>query len=228
MRFTDRVDAGLQLAERLSGYAGAPGVLVFALPRGGVPVGAEIARRLSAPLDAFLVRKVGVPGHLELAMGAIAEGGVEVRDEHLMHALGIPAVAFDQAAAHERIELERRARQYRGNRLLPDVRGRTVIVVDDGLATGSTMEAAIKALRTEGPARIVAAAPVGARDTCRRLAALADEVVCLSTPEPFDAVGLWYRNFSQTTDDEVRELLHVAGTEAAAHASPPPPPDSLP
>jgi predicted phosphoribosyltransferase len=217
MRFRDRVDAGRRLAERLAaGYEGRTDVLVFGLPRGGLPVAAQIARRIHAPLDVFLVRKVGVPGHAELAMGAIAEGGIQVRDEHLMHAVGVGPHEFERVAALEQQELERRSRQYRGPRALPSVEGRTVMLVDDGLATGSTMEAAIRALRTRQPARIVVAAPVGAPDTCRRLSTIADEVVCLYTPEPFSAVGLWYEDFSQTTDDQVRAWLDESRAEGGA------------
>jgi len=207
MRFINRTDAGRQLADRLVLYAGRSDVIVLALPRGGVPVAHEVAWRLGAPLDVFLVRKLGVPGQPELAMGAIAEGGVEVLSDDLIHELGVPPTVVQDVAVRERLELERRAVLYREGRALPTVRNRTVILIDDGLATGSTMQAAVAALRRLGPARIVVGVPVGAADTCDRMEGLADEVVCLVTPEPFQAVGLWYETFSQTTDDEVRLLL---------------------
>jgi erythromycin esterase-like protein/predicted phosphoribosyltransferase len=207
MRFPNRSDAGRQLAEKLDRYANRDDVVVLALPRGGLPVAYEVASRLGAPLDVFLVRKLGVPAHPELAMGAIAQGGVQVLSDDLIADLGVPAAVVERVAARERLELERRDRLYRGGRAPVEVRGRIVILVDDGLATGSTMQAAATALRALQPARIVAAAPVGAADTCRRLAQFADEVVCVTTPDPFNAVGLWYEDFAQTTDDEVRELL---------------------
>ena len=207
MRYRDRVDAGRTLASRLAQYAGRPDVIVLGLPRGGMPVAAEVARALGAPLDVFLVRKLGVPGHEELAMGALAEGDTAVVNSEVVAGLGIPRALIDRAVARERDELARRAELYRGTRAHADVTGRTVILVDDGLATGSTMEAAIAALRTMGPARIVVAAPVGARESCQRLAPLADEVICAAQPEPFDAVGLWYDDFTQTSDEEVRRIL---------------------
>jgi predicted phosphoribosyltransferase len=181
--------------------------VVLGLPRGGVPVASEVARGLDAPLDVFLVRKVGVPFHPELAMGAVAEGGVRVLNQRLIAEARIPPAAVDQIVARERLELERRDRAYRAGRPLAPLRGRTVILVDDGLATGATMEAAVRALRQLTDGRIVAAAPVGAVDTCERLRRIADEVVCPYTPEPFDAVGLWYQNFEQTTDEEVKQLI---------------------
>jgi putative phosphoribosyl transferase len=220
MIFRDRSDAGRRLAEQLTEYAGRPGVLVLALPRGGVPVAFEVARRLGAPLDIFLVRKLGVPGHEEFAMGAIATGGVRFINEGVVDYLGIPGEVVDAVAADEQLELERRERAYRDDRPPPDVRGRTVILVDDGLATGSTMRAASAALRKQGPARIVVAVPVSAPQTCDEFRAEVDEVVCAITPEPFHAVGLWYEDFSQTTDEEVRALLESAARErrrAAAH-----------
>jgi erythromycin esterase-like protein/predicted phosphoribosyltransferase len=218
MRFRNRADAGRQLAEQLSKYAERSDVIVLGLPRGGVPVAAEVARRLKAPLDTFLVRKLGVPGHPELAMGAIAEGGIQVMSRGLIRELGIPYALIEQVAVRERLELERRDALYRGGRRPPVVRDRIVILVDDGLATGSTMQAAILALRQKAPARIVVGVPVGARDTCLQLRQLADEVVCVSTPEPFRAVGLWYEEFSQTSDEEVTRLLAapVAGGKATA------------
>jgi erythromycin esterase-like protein/predicted phosphoribosyltransferase len=214
MRFLDRLDAGRRLAERLTGYAGRSDVMVLALPRGGVPVAHEVAQALHAPLDVFLVRKLGVPGHPELAMGAIAEGGVEVLSNELIREIGIPQKMVQQVAVRERIELDRRDALYRGGRALPSVRGHVVILIDDGLATGATMQAAVTALRRLEPARIVVAVPVGASETCARLARIADEVVCLTMPEPFQAVGLWYEQFSQTTDDEVKQLL--AGRQESA------------
>jgi len=207
MRFRDRIDGGRQLAAQLTEYGGRSDVVVLGLPRGGVPVAKEVATRLKAPLDVFLVRKLGVPGHPELAMGAIAEGGVEVLSDDLIQDLRIPPELVQEVAVRERVELERRDVLYRGGRKAPVVRGRTVILVDDGLATGSSMQAAVLALRQHAPARIVVAVPVGARDSCDRLGGVADQVVCVLTPEPFNAVGLWYDEFSQTTDDEVRRLL---------------------
>ncbi len=210
MRFRDRADAGKQLAQRLSIYAGRPDVLVLALPRGGVPVAAEVARALRAPLDVFLVRKLGVPGHPEFAMGAIAEGGVAVLNDEVIRSLGISTRDVHRVKARELAELHRRERSFRGTRPPPAIAGRTIILIDDGLATGSTVEAAIKALRVLRPARIVVAAPVGARESCARVGRLADEIVCVDMPEPFDAVGLWYADFSETSDDEVKALLRPA------------------
>ena len=207
MRFKDRVDAGRLLATKLSKYAGRQDVLVLGLPRGGVPVAAEVARALDVPFDIFLVRKLGVPGHSELAMGALAEGGVEVLSDHLIRDIGIPEAAVRQVAVRERLELDRRDALYREGRSRPPIRGHIVIVVDDGLATGASMQAAVLALRKLEPSRIVVAVPVGAVETCERLRRIADDVVCASTPEPFQAVGLWYERFDQTTDDEVRRLL---------------------
>ena len=212
-RFRDRREAGQVLADRLTAYAGRPDVLVLALPRGGVPVAYEVARALGAPLDVFLVRKLGVPGQEELAMGAVATGGVRVLNEQVVGALGIPPSVIEAVAAWQQQELVRRERLYRGDRPPPDVRGRTVILVDDGLATGSTMRAALAALRRQQPARLVVAVPTAAPETCDELRAEADDVVCATTPEPFDSVGLWYEDFSQTTDDEVRELLGQAAAE---------------
>ena len=215
MLFRDRTDAGRQLAAKLAAYADRSDVLVLALPRGGVPVAFEVARELHAPLDVFLVRKLGVPGHEELAMGAIASGGVRVLNEDVVRMLRISDDVIDAVGAEERQELERRERTYRGNRPAPDVRGRTVILVDDGLATGSTMRAAIAALRQQRPARIVVAVPVGAPETCAEFQDEADEAICARTPEPFYAVGLWYGDFSQTTDEEVHDLLERAAEEHA-------------
>jgi len=206
-RFRDRREAGRLLAAKLSGYANRPDVVVLALPRGGVPVAAEVARALGAPLDVFVVRKLGVPGHEEFAFGAIATGGVRVLNEDVVRALQIPDRVIDAVAAREQEELARRERVYRGDRPPLDVRGRTVILVDDGLATGATMHAAIRALRQQQPARIVVAVPTASPETCDELKRVVDEVVCATTPDPFYAVGLWYEDFSQTTDEEVRELL---------------------
>jgi predicted phosphoribosyltransferase len=205
--FADRREAGRELASRLDPYRGGRDVVVLGLPRGGVPVAYEIATALGAPLDVFLVRKLGVPGHAELAMGAIASGGVRVINDDVIAWYGLPRSAIDRVAAEEQEELARREREYRKGQAPLDLRARTVVLVDDGLATGSTMKAAVKAVKTLDPARVVVAVPVGASDTCRALAVEADEVVCAHTPEPFSAVGLWYRDFSQTTDDEVRDLL---------------------
>jgi predicted phosphoribosyltransferase len=214
--FQDRADAGARLANRLRRYAGRADVLVLALPRGGLPVGYEVARALRVPLDVFGVRKLGVPGHEELAMGAIASGGVRVLNEDVVRQIAIPDEVIEEVAARENQELERRELAYRDGRPRPEIRDKVVILVDDGLATGATMRAAVAALRRLDPARIVVAVPVGALDTCRELANEADEVVCLATPEPFVAVGVWYRDFGQTTDDEVRELLAQALREWGA------------
>ncbi len=216
MLFQDRADAGRQLAAALRAYANRPDTLVLALPRGGVPVGFQVAEALKAPLDVFLVRKLGVPGHEEYAMGAIASGGVRVINREVVDALGIPNSVIDAVAAHEQRELERQERLFRGDRPPPVVRGRTVILVDDGLATGATMKAAVQALRQQGPSRIVVAVPVASVEACDEFRSEADEIVCLRTPEPFYAVGLWYEDFSQTTDEEVRELL--ARTETLGRA----------
>jgi putative phosphoribosyl transferase len=205
--FRDRVDAGRALASELKKYAGRDDVVVLALPRGGVPVAYEVARALGAPLDVFIVRKLGVPGHEEYAMGAVASGGVRVVSEDVVRSLGLTAADVERVAAREIAELERRERLYRGQRPEPELGGRTVILVDDGLATGSTMKAAVKALAARKPASIVVAVPVAAADTCRELARDVHEVVCAVTPEPFHAVGLWYEDFRQTTDDEVHALL---------------------
>jgi len=207
MRFRNRAEAGRRLAAELAAYGGRVDVVVLGLPRGGVPVAVEVARALHAALDVFVVRKLGAPGHPELAMGAIASGGVRVLSRDIIDELGIRAPAIDAVTARERIELERRDRLYRGGRQLPDLRDRTVIVVDDGLATGATMEAAVQALRLCGPARVVVGTPVGAAEACQRLRRVADEVVCTQTPEPFRAVGLWYEQFEPTTDAEVISLL---------------------
>jgi putative phosphoribosyl transferase len=204
--FRDRVEAGRVLARKLERYRGEPGLLVLALPRGGVPVGFELAQALEAPLDVFVVRKLCAPGQDELAVGAIARG-VQVLNDNVVEALGLDAAAIERAAAAEQQELARRERLYRGDRRPVDVEDRTVILVDDGLATGATMRAGALALRAQRPRRLVLAVPVAAAQTCELLRADADELVCASTPEPFVAVGAWYDDFSQTTDDEVRGLL---------------------
>jgi predicted phosphoribosyltransferase len=208
-RFRDRREAGEIIGAllRQEGYADRPNELVLALPRGGVPVAYEVAKALNVPLDVFLVRKLGVPEHEELAMGAIASGGVRVLNQGVVSALRVPERVLDAVADREQGELERRELAYRGNRPYPQLQGRTVILVDDGLATGSTMRAAIAALRREHAGRIVVAVPVASPDTCAELRAEADAVICARTPEPFYAVGLWYENFEQTTDEEVRDLL---------------------
>ena len=210
MIFQDRSEAGEHLATQLAKFANRDDVLVLALPRGGVPVAYEVAKALQAPLDIYLVRKLGVPGHEELAMGAIATGGVRVLNDDVVKYLRIPKSVIDLVAETELQELERREREYRGDRPEPDVRGKTVILVDDGLATGSTMRAAAEALRQQQPARIVVAVPVSAPQTCDEYRMGVDEIVCAATPEPFYGVGQWYIDFSQTTDDEVRELLAKA------------------
>jgi predicted phosphoribosyltransferase len=207
MTYRDRRDAGRRLADRLFTLAGRGDVVVLALPRGGVPVGHEVARALGAPLDVFLVRKLGVPGREELAMGAIASGGVRVINTDVVRALGIAPAVIDQVAAEEERELARREWEYRDDRPPPDVSGRVVILVDDGLATGSTMRAAVLAVRERAPAAVIVAVPVGAAETCSAMKDVADDVVCLQAPEQFAAVGLWYEDFSQTRDEEVRELL---------------------
>lgn len=206
-RFADRAQAGQMLARRLEPYAHRGDVIVLGLPRGGVPVAYEVARALDAPLDVFVVRKLGAPQQEELAMGAIASGGVRVLNRDVVDALGIPDAVIEEVTQTQQQELQRREELYRGHRPLLPVQGRIVILVDDGLATGSTMRAAVHALRNMHPARIVVAVPTGAASTCRDLQREADEVICLATPEPFYAVGLWYENFDQTSDQDVRDLL---------------------
>jgi predicted phosphoribosyltransferase len=206
-RFRDRSDAGRLLATKLAAYANRPDTIVLALPRGGVPVAYEVARALKAPLDVFIVRKLGVPGHEELAMGAVASGAVRVLNDQIVNALRIPDDVIDAVAAWEEQEIARRERVYRGDRLPPDVCGRTVILVDDGLATGATMLAAVKALQQQQPAGIIVAVPIASPETCEALRVEVDDVLCAVTPTPFYAVGFWYEDFSQTTDEEVRDLL---------------------
>jgi predicted phosphoribosyltransferase len=217
MRFRDRTEAGRVLAAALDAFANHPDVLILALPRGGVPVAFEVAAALHAPLDVFLVRKLGVPGNEELAMGAIATGGVRVLNRDVVEYLHIPDQMIDTVAAREQQELERRESIYRDDRPAPELRGRTVILVDDGLATGSSMRAAAAAVRQQQPARVIVAVPVATASTCDELRREVDEVVCPLTPEPFSAVGLWYDDFSQTTDQEVRDFLNKA-----AHPQPKP------
>lgn len=216
--FRNRSAAGRALAARLGDYAFRPDVLVLALPRGGVPVAFEVARALAAPLDVFFVRKLGVPGEEELAIGAIASGGVRVLNADTLTALDIPPDIVDAITLREQRELERRERIFRDDRSPPDVRGRVIILVDDGIATGATMRAAVTALRQLQPARIVVAVPVAAPDVCEKFRAEADEMICVCTPEPFYGVGQWYEDFAQTTDAEVREMLARARVEH--HAGP--------
>src|SRR6266705_612940 len=216
--YRDRSEAGRLLATKLTGYAHRQDVLVLALPRGGVPVAYEVARTLHVPLDVFLVRKLGVPGHEELAMGAIATGGVRVLNEDVVNFLQIPLTVIDAVAAQEQQELDRRTLHYRSGRPPLDVHGCTVILVDDGLATGATMRAAVLALRQQQPARIVVAVPIASSTVCHELKTVADEFVCAETPEPFYAVGLWYENFEQTSDAEICDLLAQAAHRPAALA----------
>jgi predicted phosphoribosyltransferase len=215
-RYQDRRHAGRVLATALTAYEGARDVVVLAIPRGGVPVAYEIATRLDAPLDVFAVRKLGVPGHEELAMGAIGSGGVTVLNRDLIEKLGIPEAALRRVIAAEQAELERREQLYREGRPPLEVTGKTCILVDDGLATGSTMRAAVAALRQRRARKVVVAVPIAAPTTCEELGYEADDVVCAETPEPFVAVGLWYADFEQTTDDEVRALLAAASRNQPA------------
>jgi predicted phosphoribosyltransferase len=210
MRFRDRVQAGQMLAEALQRFKDRPGVLILALPRGGVPVAYEVAIALNAPLDVFIVRKLGVPGHEELAMGAIASGGVRALNTSVIQQLRISQSVIDQVAAREGEELRRREQLYRGDKASLNTSGQTVILIDDGLATGSTMKAAVAALRRQNPAKIIVAVPTAPSETCEDLQRDADEVICAVTPEPFYAVGMWYEQFDQTTDQEVTELIRKA------------------
>jgi predicted phosphoribosyltransferase len=220
--FRDRREAGRALAQALAAYARRPDVLVLALPRGGVPVAHEVARALAAPMDVFVVRKLGVPGQDEFAMGAIAGGGIQVLHHEVVQALDISDEAIAAAVQREKKELERRERLYRAGRSPVEVRGRKVILVDDGLATGATMQAAVQALRLQQPARIIIAVPVGAPDICERLRMQADELVCVLMPEDFRSVGHWYADFSQTTDEEVCALLAQARGHTAEAPGPRP------
>ena len=206
-KFPNRAEAGRQLAERLMAYRRRADAIVLGLPRGGIPVAHEVAQRLGLPLDVFVVRKLGVPGYEELAMGAIASGNVSVLNQDVMRALPNSEAILQEVIAREQIELQRREIRYRQDRPVPDLRGRVVILVDDGLATGATMRAGVAALRKQGVAKIVVAVPVGAPETCREIALEVDETVCASMPEYFHGVGQFYEDFSQTSDDEVRELL---------------------
>lgn len=219
-RFLNRREAGIELAEKLSHFAGRQDVVVLGLARGGVPVAYEIARALHVPLDVFVVRKLGAPGHEEFAIGAIATGGIRVLNREAIQLLGITSSTIERVTMLEQQELERREKMYRGDRGAANIKGRTVIVVDDGLATGATMQAAITALRRQGPAAIIVAAPVVATDTCRYLRTVADGCEYVQAPEPFYGVGLWYADFSPTSDQEVQSLL-----EAAARSTPPPVPE---
>jgi predicted phosphoribosyltransferase len=216
MLFPNRREGGRFLAGKLAKYADRSDVLVLGLPRGGVPVAYEVARALHVPLDVFLVRKLGMPGHEELAIGALASGGTRVLNDQVIRNLNLPEDLIAAVTATEEKELRRREQLYRGDRRMPDVRDRTLLLIDDGLATGSTMRAAVAALRQQGPARIVVAVPVGAPETCAELREEADEAVCARMPEPFHAVGAWYSDFSQTTDEEVRNLLERAEEEHAS------------
>jgi putative phosphoribosyl transferase len=215
--YADRREAGKTLAARLQHYRGKGNVVVLGLPRGGVPVAYEVATALDAPLDVFVVRKLGMPGHPEFAMGAIASGGVQVLSDDVVHWYGISDAAVAAVVAHERVELERREREYRRAPMI-DLRHRIVILVDDGLATGASMRAAVQAVRELGPDRVVVAVPVGAPQTCAEFGDITDETICARTPEQFSAVGQWYRDFSQTSDDEVRALLHEAARRGSLEA----------
>lgn len=208
--FRDRRDAGRQLAEKLSSYAGRPDVVVLALPRGGLPVGDEVAKRLNAPLDVYVVRKLGAPGNPELAMGAIASGGGRVINEHIVSAMGVSREQIRAAEEEERRELSRREEVYRHGRESLDTSHKHVILVDDGLATGATMRAAVEALRASNPSGITVAVPTAAPETCQSFTNLVDEVVCVVTPQPFGGVGMWYDSFPQTTDGEVQAILREA------------------
>ena len=208
--FRNRVEAGQLLARELMAYANQPDVIVLGLPRGGVPVAAEVADALNAPLDVFVVRKLGTPGQPELAMGAIATGGVRVINDEVVRGMGIPTDVIDAVAEAEGRELRRRELAFRGSYSEPEVRGKTVILIDDGVATGSTMRAAIRALNSQQPARLIVGVPTAAGSTCRELRTEVDEFVALMTPEPFHGVGEWYEDFSQTSDQEVREILAQA------------------
>lgn len=211
--FSDRRDAGRKLAQRLIAYARRTDVIVLALPRGGVPVAYEVALALHAPLDIFIVRKLGLPGHEELAIGAIGSGGVRVLNHDIVQYLNIPNELIEAVAKREIQELERREREYRGNRPPVDVKDRTVILIDDGLATGASMRAAVAGLRTLNPAQIVVAVPTAAPETCEAMEPEVDQMICATTPEPFYGVSRWYEDFSQTTDEEVRMLLQEANRQ---------------
>lgn len=212
-RFNDRRDAGRKLSQKLGHYAGRSDVLVLALPRGGVPVALEVSRILNTPMDVFIVRKLGLPGREELAIGAIASGGIRVLNDDVIRLLNVPEEVIRFVAKRELQELQRREQIYRGNRPPTDVRGKTVILIDDGLATGASMRAAVKGLRAQHPARIVVAVPTAAAEVCEAFRDEVDEIVCAITPEPFQGVGRWYEDFSQITDDEVRSLLEESNQQ---------------
>lgn len=218
-RFKSREEAGKMLGQRLAAYAGRDDVLVLALPRGGVPVGYAVAQALDLQLDILLVRKLGVPGHEEYAMGAIASGGWSVLHRDVLNSLGITMAMVESVTRREAAELERRERLYRANRPPASLQGRTLILVDDGLATGASMQVALQAARAAKPARVIVAVPVAPPDTCRSLRGQADDIVCLQSPELFQAVGQWYERFDQTSDDEVIDLLDRAGRSQAARAA---------
>jgi len=211
--FQDRSDAGKFLAKKLVHHANDPSVVVLGLPRGGVPVAFQVARALDAPLDVFIVRKLGVPGYEELAMGAIASGGVRVLNEEIIHRINIPPSAVEAVTAEEVQELARCERAFRGSREPARIEGHTIILVDDGLATGATMRAAVRALRRQNPSYLTVAVPIGSKDTCDQFRGEVDELICGDTPEPFFAVGTWYANFLPTTDEEVHRLLDHAAHE---------------
>jgi putative phosphoribosyl transferase len=225
-RYQDRRHAGRILASRLDRYSGLDDTLVLALPRGGVPIGYEVAMRLRAPLDVFIVRKLGVPGDEELAMGALASGGLRILNDEIISALQIPSDVVDAVTEQERMELERRERAYRGGLPPLELARRTVILVDDGLATGSTMSVAIRAVRRHSPRRVIVGVPIAPPSTCAEISELADDTVCAATPELFTAVGAWYANFTQTSDTEVRTLLDAAREDIGLRATlaPTPPP----
>ncbi|MEQ8974650.1 MAG: phosphoribosyltransferase [Coleofasciculus sp. C1-SOL-03] len=218
MLFKNRQEAGQRLASDLKEYANRPDVIVLGLPRGGVPVAYEVARGLDAPLDVWLVRKLGAPGHEELAMGAIASGGTRILNKDVVRSLGVSEQAIDKVAAKEQQELERREKAYRGDLPPLELRDRTVLLVDDGLATGASMHAAAVALRQYDPKKIIAAVPVAAPETCQEFKVEVDEIICTETPQPFYAVGLWYNKFDQTTDQEVRDLMERAASQQPAKA----------
>jgi putative phosphoribosyl transferase len=212
-QFQDRYEAGQALAAKLEHHAGDPDVVVLALPRGGVPVGYEVSQALNAPLDIFLVRKIGVPGYEELAMGAVASGGVKIFNHEVLQRLGISERILDGIVREKERELEQQEKAYRGERPPTQIEGRTVILVDDGLATGASMRAAVQAVKKKSAKSVIVAVPVGSADTCNQLQSEVDEVICGMTPEPFYAVGAWYSDFMQVTDEEVRELLDRAAHE---------------
>lgn len=220
-KFKDREQAGELLARRLTAYTGRSDVIVLALPRGGVPVGAAVARKLGVPLDVLLVRKLGLPGREEYAMGAIASGGHCILQAEVLSALDIPPQVIEVVSQREMQEIKRREKLYRADRPAPQLREHVVILVDDGLATGSTMKVAVHVVREANPAKLIVAVPVAPIEACEKLKAEADEIICLSMPDPFHAVGMWYENFAQTTDEEVKSLLDEAGKVQAQRAHSP-------